>query len=157
MDSFQAGAFGYLFAAKGMRARSGGKILQVEVRIKCQQTVGNLWVQFGQIARYSCYFLLIHIAGNQQGAGNEHWRLWSVRDQLAQDSEVLQGLSVGDSAQSIVNTFVPGLEIELNASSRLQRQAADHAEKGLLRTAVGLPTHAEDPPGCILQGELGGL
>lgn len=120
VDAREAGAFGNLLASKGMRVGGSRKILQVEVRIECQQTVRNLRVQLSKVACYSGDFLLIHIAGNQQGTGNEHWRLWPLRNQFAQDFEVLQGLFVGDSAQGIVNTFIPGLEIELDASSRFQ-------------------------------------
>ena len=112
MDSFQTGVFGNLLAAQGMGAGGGGKILQVKMRIEGQETVRNFRVKFSYIACNSCDFHLVHIARHQEGAGNEERWLRPSLDELAQDFEILEGFSIGHPAETIVNAFIPCLEIK---------------------------------------------
>jgi hypothetical protein len=74
VDALEAGVFGHFLAKEGMAARGGGKIIQVEVRIKCQETVGDLRVQVGEIVGNGSDFNLVHITRDQKGAGDE--RRW---------------------------------------------------------------------------------
>ena len=46
MDSLKSGVFSDLLAMEGMAAGGGGKIFQVKMRIKSQETVGNFRVKF---------------------------------------------------------------------------------------------------------------
>jgi hypothetical protein len=89
MNSFQAGFFGNLLAAKGMGAGGGGKVLQIKMRIKGQETVGNFLVQFSYVTGDCCDFHLVHVARHQEGAGNEERWLRPLPDELAQNFEIL--------------------------------------------------------------------
>jgi hypothetical protein len=82
VDLLEASAFSNLFTAKGMIAGGSGKVLQVEMRIECQEAVGNLRVEFSEIAGNSCHFHFIHIAGYQEGTGNEEGWLGPTLNQL---------------------------------------------------------------------------
>jgi len=112
MDSFQTGVFGNFLAAEGMGAGGGGKVLQMKMRIEGQETVGNFRVKFSYIASNSCDFHLVHIARHQEGAGNKERWLRPSLDELAQHFEILQGFSIACAAETIVNTFIPGLKIK---------------------------------------------
>jgi len=57
VHAVQAGTFGRLFAAHGMRAGRGRQVLEVEMRIEGEQAVGNFRIQPGNIAGYGADLL----------------------------------------------------------------------------------------------------
>lgn len=109
VHAVQAGTFGRLFAAHGMRARRGRKVLEVEMGIEGEQAVGNFRIQPGNIAGYGADLLLVYLSGNQQGTGDEKRWLWPFGYPCAQCLEIIQGFSVCDATQSMMNTVIPCL------------------------------------------------
>ena len=88
MDSLKPGVFGDLLAANGVVAGGGGKILQIKMRIKGQETVRNFRVEFSYIAGDCCDLHLVYIAGHQEGAGNQGRWLRPLLDECAQHFEI---------------------------------------------------------------------
>ena len=73
-------ALGDLLAAKGMPARGGGQIVEIKLGTESEQAVRDLRVQTGDEFGYGFDFSLIHIARDQQGAGQKERRNRSFRN-----------------------------------------------------------------------------
>jgi len=70
-DPADAGIFCCLLAAQGVSSRCGRNVSQIETGIESQQAVRNLGIKAANIPRYGIHLLLIYIAWDQQGAGNQ--------------------------------------------------------------------------------------
>jgi hypothetical protein len=79
-------------------SRCGREISQIETGIETEQAIRNLGIKAADIPGYSIYFLLIHIAGDQKGAGNQERGLGPLWDPFAQFLEIVQGLLIGNAA-----------------------------------------------------------
>jgi hypothetical protein len=79
---------GDFLAPQGMPSRRGRQIVQVKLGIKGQKAVRDIRIQGTKIPCYGIDFLLIHIAGDQKGAGYQKGGGRPLECPLAQGLEV---------------------------------------------------------------------
>jgi hypothetical protein len=115
--ALQARSFSNLFAAKRMTAGSGGKIVEIELRIEGQERIWDLRIQLCDKLGDASHLPIIHIPRHKERAGNEERRKRSPGYQPGKGAEIFKGLLVRHAAEGIVNLFVPGFEVKLDASS----------------------------------------
>ena len=116
--------------------------------VEPQQGVGNGGIQVGDESSEATHFLDIHVAWYQESTGYDQWRPLTLPCVSRCAGEVLQGAFVGHSGQRCMQAIVVCLQIELDATTRLQSQLHRFLQQPGLHGAIRLPT---DPNPLVRQ------
>jgi len=98
VDPVDAGVLCSLLATQGVSSRCGRKVFQIKTRIESQQAIRNLGVEAANIPGYGIHLLLIYIARNQQGTGNQERGIRPLGYPFAQLPEIIQSLLIRNAA-----------------------------------------------------------
>jgi hypothetical protein len=155
VDPPDAGMFCGLQTTEGVSSRCGRKVSQIETGIEAQQAVRDFGVEAANIPGYGIHLLLIYVARDQQGAGNQERGFRPLGYPLAQLLEIIQGFLIRNATQGFVKPIVPGLQIELDAAAGCQRGVCHHTQIRLLLGAICLPTYPENSIRLLSSCKLG--
>jgi hypothetical protein len=83
-----------VLATQGVFSGGGRKVSQIKTGIESQQAVWNVGVETADVTGYGVHLLVIYIAGDQKGTGDQERGVRPLWHPFAQLLEILQGLFV---------------------------------------------------------------
>ena len=123
--------------------------------IKSQKAVRDLGIDGSDESGEGLYFFFLHIAGDQEGAGNDQGRNGPGDGSLSRPPEIFQSSSVGGPRKSLVQVLVPRLQIKFDTAAGFQSDVDHLVEQAGVHGPVGLPADPEDLPLSLSQGLAG--